>query len=185
MDNLSNNNITIIGLTGKAGVGKDYIAKNYLLDSKTLLIAFGDLLKMELINNFDYDIERLYIEKDQESRQVLQTYANKICRLKDPLYFVKRTFNMIIIFSMKGYTRFIITDIRLKEEAEFIKNLNGTVIEIVNSDGHEERMKKEIWTDEMKKDITEQGIDKKFIDFVYENKIGKDPFELLEFISNL
>ncbi|NYZ70169.1 hypothetical protein H0A36_29590, partial [Endozoicomonas sp. SM1973] len=48
----------------------------------------------------------------------------------------------------------IITDVRLNREAEYIKNRGGVIIEVVRNN-----------TPKVENHITEQGIDKKLIDF--------------------
>lgn len=173
----------IIGLTGKAGVGKDYLATNYLMDKNTILLAFGDILKQELINNYGLSIEELYINKTQETRFILQIYSNKLCKKSNENYFVDKLENMIKMFNIKGYNKFIITDVRFNNEAEMIKKYNGKIIKIINNNGNIERINNEKWTEEMKNDVSENGILLDYIDYVYYNEKNKFPTELINFIK--
>ena len=67
----------IIGLLGHQGVGKNYIAEKILpeilINSRnTVVLAFADHLKIECISKLGADFDKVYGEKDYETRKLLQ-----------------------------------------------------------------------------------------------------------------
>lgn len=116
----------IIGLMGKAYSGKTTIAKHLeKLGFKRL--AFADTLKDIAIAYFNLTPEEVYIQKSELARTILQGLGSVIRDMFDEEFFIRE-----IAMKMKysGYDCFVIDDIRLAEEAEFIKSLGGAVIKV-------------------------------------------------------
>ena len=124
----------VIALTGGCKTGKDYIANLLLslLPSKnTLIIAFADHFKVDSItkNNLNYD--KVFGEKDEETRKKLQLIGTENGRDKfGQDIWINIIFTWMKVYNERGIKRFIITDLRFKNELEFVKNLNGKVIKV-------------------------------------------------------
>ena len=73
----SKDGIEIIGLLGHQGVGKNYIAEYVIPEviptkKNTVVIAFADHLKINCITKQGADYDKVYGEKDYETRKMLQ-----------------------------------------------------------------------------------------------------------------
>lgn len=117
--------MTIIGLLGKAYSGKTTIAKQ--LETKGFKrLAFADQLKAfakEYFHLTDEEIE----SKPPHVRTILQGLGSLIREQFDPGLFIEEVFNRI---KYSGGSLFVIEDIRLEEEASFIKEIGGIVIKV-------------------------------------------------------
>jgi len=137
----------IIGIAGRAMVGKDTFAKmiaeelNKEFYPPFLLMAFANELKIKCQKDFDLDYEQLW-GKEKESidnrykklnedsywtgREIMQAYG-QFFRSIDYDFWVKFLFRLI---EEKEYKNVIITDIRYKNEANAIKRNDGYLIKI-------------------------------------------------------
>jgi len=155
----------VIGISGKMGCGKNYIAEKIIgqllndLGYNISFLAFADLLKYEIgsrienINNIeeiqnkmDKNYYNLFVEKDSNTRNILQKYGTengreaKNKKIEDiTLYYdeniwIKGLYLMMKNIYEKVYNKqkhiFIITDVRFINEADFIKSLNGKIIRV-------------------------------------------------------
>ena len=129
----------LIGLSGKLGSGKNYIAEKIIApvfanEYNILIIGFGDQVKQELYaRNLELTYDILYDNKTNESRQQLQQYATENGRDKYSEDMWIRGLDMQIeTFKRRSYknTLIIICDVRFKNEAEYIKKKNGLLFRI-------------------------------------------------------
>jgi dephospho-CoA kinase len=152
-------NVTIIGITGKKGSGKDTIG-NYLVDNHGFKrLAFADTLKdvCKLVFGLDHDqLYRPELKEVKDSywehspREILQTVGTDLFRdtLSEKLenmdqnIWIRSLEKKIMKNIDEGNTKFVITDVRFKNEYEFIKKYNGIVWSITrnidnnNNDNH-------------------------------------------------
>ena len=122
----------IIGITGRSQSGKDTITDILVKKYNFVKISFADHLKkcVELIFNFSND--QMYSSKKdiideryhKTPRELLQWFGTDIMR--------KQFDNNFWINQMKldMKTNIVISDIRFKNEAEFIKKNNGVIIKV-------------------------------------------------------
>ena len=125
----------IIGLIGQQGVGKNYIAENilfnFLKNEPTIILAFADHFKIDTIGKYNLDYDKVFIEKNYETRKKLQTIGTEEGRNKyGEDIWIKIMYNWIKVLNSRGIKRFIITDVRFQNEADWIKSLNGILIKI-------------------------------------------------------
>lgn len=123
----------IIGISGKIGVGKDYIANllNNLLPKKnTLFINFADHLKIDVCTKHNIDYKDVFHKKTNKSRKVLQETSEQIKENYDSFIWINALHNWMKIHNERNIQRFIIADVRFKREVAFIQNLGGKVIRI-------------------------------------------------------
>jgi putative hydrolase of the HAD superfamily len=126
----------IIGISGKMGSGKDYVAKNVILQllppKRTMIIGFADFLKVESIGKDKLSYERVFIKKDLESRKILQRRGTEEGRDRygmDVWIVIMGAF--IKLHSERGIERFIIDDVRFPNELQYIKSIGGIVIRLI------------------------------------------------------
>ncbi len=127
----------IIGLFGKKGAGKDYYAKNFLLNQlkgNTLIVSFADSLKLFALEQKLFTFDELYVNKSKKSREWMQWYGTDIKRNQDPDYWINNLKNTIKINQLRGIDNFIITDVRFLNEIKWIKSEGGLIYKIVDPD---------------------------------------------------
>lgn len=110
----------LIGLVGKAGVGKNYIASRYFPEYKQLAIATS--LKKMCQQVYGYTDTELYDTKPVHVRTSMQHLAT-VYRSMDPDYWLKR-------LDLGTSSSAIITDVRYPNEIAFIRRLGGKIIGI-------------------------------------------------------
>ena len=124
----------IIGLMGHQGVGKNYIAdlllKN-LSKKNTIIIAFADHFKIDCICKHNCDYNKVFGEKDYETRRLLQKVGTEEGRNKfGENIWINVIETWIKLLNERGVERFIISDVRFVNEAEWVKKMNGILIKI-------------------------------------------------------
>ena len=147
----------LIGISGKMGVGKNFISENIIMDILNKLIgnirifpiSFADQMKVELgIRDKRFNYENLFINKTLETRRGLQEYGTERCR---KIYGENIWINSVEMW-MKIYQDrlpktenpiFIISDVRFKNEAKWIEEKKGLLIRINAKIRNEERKKQE------------------------------------------
>lgn len=126
----------ILGISGKAGVGKDTVADYLGQKFGFEKMAFADSLKEKAMRDFDLTYEQVYnpVEKEKiipeylkSPREILQIMGTEWFRSIDKDYWLKQTYKKIIASS---YDSICITDVRFSNEINFITNLGGVVIRL-------------------------------------------------------
>lgn len=129
----------IIGLSGKMGSGKNYIAEKILFpyfknSYNILIIGFGDQMKNELYaRDLTLSYDQLYDNKTYETRQKLQQYGTENGRDKyHQDIWIRGLDIQIETFQRRSgeNSLVIICDVRFINEYEYIKQKSGTVIRI-------------------------------------------------------
>lgn len=163
----------VIGISGKAGHGKDETAKilKYKLESfgnKVLVIHYADYLKhlAKVIYNWNG-------EKDEYGRTLLQSLGQQ-AREINKNYWVDVVYNFICVFG-NNYDYIIIPDNRHKNEIEYLieKDLDVTTIR-VNRIGYENWL-----TKEQRNHISETALDNYTFDIYLDVYGGIDYLEKL------
>jgi hypothetical protein len=127
--------MVLIGLVGKLGSGKDYIADNIvipLFKEPHLKMAFADQIKINVMTKNNIPFNDVYVNKTEQSRTLLQQEGTE--KGRDTInknIWVDYLDNWIKIYKYKGVEHFIVSDVRFKNELEYIKNNGGILIKIV------------------------------------------------------
>ena len=167
----------IIGISGKLGSGKDYIGTNIVMPvlekykQKTLHLNFADQIKINIMSQSGIDYSDVYQKKTSTSRQLLQTEGTKVGRSIDPNFWINYLKNWIKVFNMRGIQSFVVTDVRYKNEFEYIKNSGGIVIKVIAPERNKLR-------------LIEEGNDGKISQHCSEcdlDLLGNDMFDLVIF----
>ena len=141
--------MSVVGIFGKAGSGKDTIA-NYMIENLGYTkIAFADILKDIVSVIFSWD--RHLLEGDtKESRQFRESkdvwWSKKLDKEITPRlmlqqigtelfrnHFDKNIWIYAIERKIARYSKVVITDIRFLNEHQLIKNLNGIIIKVIRN----------------------------------------------------
>ena len=137
----------IIGLMGHQGVGKNYLADVLLKNlpkKNSIIIAFADHFKIDCICKHNCDYDKVFGEKDYETRRMLQKVGTEEGRdVFGENIWINITETWIKLLNERGVERFIICDVRFKNEADWIKKMNGILIKIVAPNRYRTRLEKE------------------------------------------
>jgi L-fucose mutarotase/ribose pyranase (RbsD/FucU family) len=123
-------NLQIIGLSGKANTGKDYIATNYLPEYKPFSFAWH--FKVWLIGKGMATYDEVFLTKPPNVRKMLQLEGTEYGRDvygTDIWCNTAATWMKVLAESGHG-NKFVIPDVRFPNEVEFIQSLGGHVIRI-------------------------------------------------------
>lgn len=143
--------MVLIGLIGKMGSGKDYIAYNYIipyiekeLNRKAMTFCFADQLKVNVMTKYKIGYKDLYVKKSSDTRSLLQIEGTENGRnVYGKEYWLQYFSNWIDVFSNRGCQDFVVTDVRFKNEFDYIKKKNGIIIKIVAPNRNYKRLLEE------------------------------------------
>lgn len=136
----------IIGITGKLGSGKDYIANNVVIPvlekyassskdmGKFMQCAFADQIKVNVMTKNNIPYNDVYENKTSISRQLLQKEGTDIGRKKDKDIWIRYLNNWMKVYYNRGISVFVVTDVRFKNEYDFVKcnkDAFGVIIKVV------------------------------------------------------
>lgn len=138
----------IIGITGKAGSGKDTLS-DYLVNQGFIKLSFGSAVKdiVSIVTGWSRD----FVEGTNEERHLRETLKhpdyNKTCRelmqfIGTDLFRKQLSDNIWVniiknkIESDKINNKFVITDVRFDNEAQMIKSIGGYIIQINRQNIH-------------------------------------------------
>ena len=119
----------LIGLTGQAGSGKDYVFGLLSFEfPRTRRIAFADGVREEIEDILKTDVvwDKPY---PSEVRSLLQWWGTDLRRAQDKDYWVKYTAKQLRE-SLRKRDLTIVTDVRFENEAKAIRDLGGIVVEV-------------------------------------------------------
>ena len=142
----------LIGICGKLGSGKDFIANNYIvpfieknLSKKCIQLSFADQLKVNtLVKNQDITFESVYLKKTRQSRELLQKEGtDNSKRLYGENIWINYFSNWLKVFETRGYTHCVCSDVRFKNEVDYIKSNGGIIIKVVGETRNETRLNQE------------------------------------------
>ena len=141
----------IIGISGKAGTGKDTIAGYLKQLDNFRTIAFADEMKQRLSEAFDIPIDYFYDRSIKDSaingsnttpRALMQFYGQSMKDIHGDDYWIN-----IVFGKLSSSDNVIITDVRFDKEADAVLRNDGKVLVVIRDD-----------TGLDYNDITEQGI---------------------------
>jgi len=139
--------MTIIGILGRKGSGKD-TAANYIVDKFNFTkIAFADPLKNICAQLFDFDYEQLYGDKKEifddfwkvTPRSVFQFIGTDLFRnqMHSIIPNINSTFWIKVLekkyldnIARDPNFKLVISDVRFQDEIDMIKKFNGYIIKL-------------------------------------------------------
>lgn len=120
-----------VGITGRAGAGKDYLASQ-LIDTHTAFVrtSFASALRGEIEEVLGVDIPELYKKPtDPDVRRLLQWWGTDFRRAEDPDYWVKRAEEKAHSLAERGRVP-VFTDVRFPNEADMIVRNGGLIVRV-------------------------------------------------------
>jgi len=179
--------MVLIGLTGKMGCGKDYIAKNYIIpyiekiSSHCFQLSFADQIKVNVMTKNDIPYDDVFVEKTNATRTLLQQEGTEHGRdVYGQDIWIKYFDNWMQIFSKRGISNVIVCDVRFENELKYIKSKGGIVIKVEAQDRNMARLISESKSDErvldkLRSHKSECDLDKvpnSYYDVIVDNSIG-------------
>ncbi|KKN06637.1 hypothetical protein LCGC14_1075180 [marine sediment metagenome] len=129
-----NTNYQVIGLSGHAGSGKDYIFARYLRPRGFLQLSLSWHFKVDLIAKGVITFEEAFETKPPNVRTLLQLVGTELGRnIYGENIWCDTLKTWMDVFNFHwGSTRFAIPDVRFMSELDFIqRDLEGKVIRVV------------------------------------------------------
>jgi hypothetical protein len=126
--------IKIVGLSGKAGSGKDYIAANFIRPKFGYYpFSLSWHLKVNVVNINNFSYEDVFYIKPPEVRSTLQFEGTEVYRAQcgEDIWINKMFTWFRVLHESWGINKFVVTDVRFPNEVMAIKNHGGSVIRIV------------------------------------------------------
>lgn len=140
----------IIGICGKLGSGKDYIATNHVIPMlKSLGIpfahhCFADQIKVNAMVHQGIQSDLLLEKKTNETRKLLQKTGTELGRdVYGQDIWIRYFDAWTKIYEHRDIKVIITTDVRFKNEVEYIMRRNGILIKVDSPERHEIRLKQE------------------------------------------
>ena len=126
--------IQVIGLSGKANSGKDYIASR-IITPRYGYVPFSIAwhVKANLVGKGALTYEEAFITKPPHARHLLQQEATESGRdiYGEDMWLRAADSWMRTIYDSWGINRFILPDVRFINEVNYVKHLGGKVIRII------------------------------------------------------
>jgi hypothetical protein len=171
----------VIGISGKAGSGKDYIVKNYLRPNGYYQVSLAWHFKVWIVATGRASYEEVFITKPPHIRELLQLEGTEKGRnVFGENVWVDAAFTWIRLFNDTwGVDRFVIADVRFPNEVEAILNHGGQVFRIHAPN----RVKNSALTEDQRNHQSEIALDNFPID-KFSGVIFNDPTDNLEDMLN-
>jgi hypothetical protein len=147
----------VIGISGKARCGKDYISTNFLfpLGYKSFSLAWH--FKVWLVAKGEATYEEVFFTKPPHVRKLLQEEGTERGRVPfgENIWCDTAATWMRVMSEHMGINKFVIPDVRFPNEVEMVQRLGGKVMRITAP----EREKKSDLTWEARQHISETALD--------------------------
>jgi len=170
--------IEIIGISGRAGTGKDYITQNFYRPLGYFQFSLAWHFKVWLVAKGEATYEEVFVTKPPHVRKMLQLEGTEFGRLKyGEDVWCQSVLTWMRLFSDSwGVNKFVIPDVRFPNEVDFIQSHGGKVYRIVAP----YRAENNTLSPEARQHISETALDDYPLDS-YAGLIYNDP----EFASTL
>ena len=177
--------IQLVGLSGKANIGKDHIA-SILRQYGYFPFSFALHFKMDMVGKKQLTYEEVMVTKPPHVRNLIQRKGTEEGRniYGEDVWVDTVESWLRFFYEYWGMKLFVIPDIRFKNEADYIKSNGGKVYRI-KSDG---RIVNSKLTTEQKEHISETALDElpdSYFDGIIQNNIDTQNTHLIEQIEHL
>lgn len=123
---------SVVGISGKAGSGKDFIAQQYFLPRGYTRFSLAWHFKVWLVGKGEATYEEVFHTKPSHIRKLLQEEGTERGRnvYGENVWCHTMGAWMTTLSQHSNITRFVIPDIRFENEVEYIKSIGGIVLRL-------------------------------------------------------
>jgi phosphomevalonate kinase len=140
----------IIGISGKMGTGKDYLANQIIIPflkkhgKQCLQLAFADQIKVNAMTRHNLNFDDVYVEKTHKTRNLLQYEGTENGRnvLGEDIW-IRYFDSWRKVLSSRGIDAIVVTDVRFHNEVDYIRSQRGLLIRINAPLRNEKRLQQE------------------------------------------
>ena len=188
---------TIIAFSGKIGSGKTYITEQLVFpylrnkNKNVVILSFADYLKI-LCNVKDRILyERLFVEKDIESRRVLQERGTRE-REENKNVFIESLDCMMKMMKQRGADVILVPDVRYNNEFNFLRQRGAVLIQINAPKRSETNLLKECEGNKSRANMVSSHVSEKELenrldfdfyinnDFIYSENLTDNVYSILD-----
>ena len=150
-------NYKLVGLSGKAGCGKDYLGSNYLRLQGYMPFSLAWHFKIWVAGKSEASYEDVFFNKPPEVRKLLQLEGTERGRnvYGENVWCNVAAYWLRLLNESWGTTNFYIPDVRFPNEVEFVQKLGGKVYRIIAP----AREKNSGLTEQARQHISETALD--------------------------
>lgn len=129
--------IHLIGMAGKAGSGKNYLARHALLPLGYFPIALADHFKVDVVVRDGAPTQEVFLgAKSPETRDLLQRRGTEEGRwVYGEDIWIRTLEAWLVAHVAKGWSKFVVTDIRFENEAEWTRLMGGKLVQVTGRGG--------------------------------------------------
>jgi hypothetical protein len=130
---MATDDFNVIGISGKAGSGKDYITQKFLIPRGFCQFSFAWHFKIWLVGTKRCTHEEVFVTKPPHVRKLMQEEGTERGRnVYGETVWVDTMFAwMRVLNENSGITNFVVPDVRFPNEALAIQERGGKVIRMV------------------------------------------------------
>ena len=124
--------INVIGISGKAGTGKDHISQQFLRPLGYHQYSLSWHFKVDIVGKGLASYQDVFFNKPPEVRRMLQQMGTEEGRMKyGEDVWLDHAYTWMTLFEETwGINKFVIADIRFPNEVKFIQKHGGKVLRI-------------------------------------------------------
>jgi hypothetical protein len=129
--------IELIGMAGKAGAGKNYLAKHALLPIGFVPLALANHFKVDAVVRDGAPLDEVFFtQKSDETRDMLQKRGTEEGRhVHGEDIWIRTLEAWVASYAAAGVTRFVVTDVRFPNEADWIRQMGGRLVRVMGRGG--------------------------------------------------
>lgn len=127
--------VEVVGFSGKIGTGKNYVCEELFLKcpllppKRTIVLAFADQLKVDAVVQGNFSYEEVYYTKPEIVRTYMQTHGTERRSISEDVW-IRYMDTWVKVHAERGMERFLITDVRFRNEADWVKRMGGKLFRI-------------------------------------------------------
>ncbi len=124
--------INVVGISGKARSGKDYVADKYFIPAHYMPVPLANGFKFAAVSRHDLPMVEMWEgSKSARTRHYLQQEGTERGRnVYGEDTWIKHAEAVLYYYHLKGYDHFVVPDVRFPNEASWIHGLGGIVIRL-------------------------------------------------------